>query len=48
MNPRIKKYRIYNDCLMKTKIMIDKPKPHYNMGLDIELTFKKKEYFKSW
>jgi len=47
MSKRIKKYRIYADCLMKTKIMIDKPKPHYNMGLDIELTFKKKEYFKS-
>ncbi len=42
-----KKYQLYNDCLMKTKIMIKKPKPHYNMGLDIESTFKKKEYFKS-
>ena len=47
MSPRIKKYRIYADCLMKTKIMVDKPKPYYNMGLDIELIFKKKEYFKS-
>lgn len=47
MVKRIKKYRIYNDCLMKTKIMINKPKRHYNMGLDIELVFKKKEYFKS-
>ena len=43
----MKKYRIYSDCLMKTKIMIDKPKAHYNMGLDIELVFKKKEYFQS-
>jgi len=47
MSKRINKYRIYNDCLMKTKIMIDKPKPHYNMWLDVELSFKKKEYFKS-
>jgi len=47
MSKRIKKYMVYNDCLMKTKIMINKPKPHYNMGLDIELVFKKKEYFKS-
>ena len=42
-----KKYQIYSDCLMKTKIMVKTPKPHYNMGLDIELVFKKKEYFKS-
>ncbi len=42
-----KKYQIYNDCLMKTKIMVKKPKPHYDMGLDIELVLRKKEYFKS-
>lgn len=47
MGVRLKKYQIYRDCLMKTKIMISKPKPHYNMELDIENTFHKKEYLKS-
>ena len=32
---------------MKTKIMIDKPKAHYNMELDIQTMFYRKEYFKS-
>ncbi len=44
---RLKKYRVYADCLMKTKIMINSPKPHYNMELDIESAFHRKEYFKS-
>lgn len=47
MRVRAKKYRIYADCLMNTKIMVHKPKPHYNMELDIENAFHKKEYFKS-
>lgn len=32
---------------MNTKIMHNNPKKNYNMGLDIEITFKKGEYFKA-
>lgn len=42
-----KRYKIYKDCLMKTKIMVDKPKTHYNMELDIQSSFEKKEYCRS-
>ena len=44
---KVKKYRVYADCLMKTKIMRVEPRPHYNMELDILVVLGRREYFKA-